>query len=53
MKAAKNFIGIVKGKEKRFRKGKDISPAEAKELNLAAKPHLVERARNETKPTKT
>jgi|18_taG_2_1085343.scaffolds.fasta_scaffold38468_2 hypothetical protein len=41
MIAARTFAGVVKGKEKTFTKGDPITNAEAKEMNLADKPHLT------------
>ncbi len=41
MKAAIQFTGVVKGKEKLFRLGDPISNSEANELGLSGKPQLV------------
>jgi len=42
MRAAVDFIGVIGGVEKDFRAGDTITAAEAKELGLADKPHLVD-----------
>lgn len=42
MIAAVRFTGVIRGREKVFRPGDSVKPAEAKELGLADKPHLVQ-----------
>lgn len=41
MRAAIDFVGVIGGEEKHFRAGDTITAAEAKELGLTDKPHLV------------
>lgn len=49
MFAARKFVGIIGGKEKTFAAGAPITKKQADELNLAAKPELLGKTKNETK----
>jgi len=44
MKALVKFTAVIKGKEKVFLPGDPITPDEAKEINLKAKPGLASKS---------
>ncbi len=52
MIAAQRFTGIIDGEEKCFRPGDTITAAEANEMALAEKPHLVKIEANSAKSAK-
>lgn len=52
MIAKRRFSGVVAGVVKEFRPGDTITEAEAKELALSSKPHLVKKEAKSAKSAK-